>query len=409
MLHRTPKDYDICTSARPEQVQGWFQRTVATGIRYGTVTVLTGSLAVEVGTFRQALSGKRGSKQIEMLKETDPREDVFNRDFTINGLLFDGEQILDYVGGRADLKQGIIRAIGDPVARLREDPLRLLRAIRLGCQLGFTIASGTLSAMAVHASWITRIAAERIREECHGILLSDRPAHGFRLVQRIGLLKFILPELDACYRFEQHNPHHNQDVFEHILTVVENTPPQLHLRWAALLHDIGKPLTFTRDERGIGHFYGHQLKSYDLAQKILTRLKVDQKLVRQVVLLVKEHMSKLKNPSNSTLRRLIHRVGSEHVLDLLDLQIADANRPGKEDDVQALQEVKQRIRAMLDADAPVGLKMLAINGDDLKTLGVPPSKALGRILSALLEKVMDSPDLNTREDLLALAEKMLRE
>jgi tRNA nucleotidyltransferase (CCA-adding enzyme) len=405
ILNKQPKDYDICTRSLPEQVKALFPKVVDTGIKYGTVTVLTNGFPVEVTTFRKVVYNPDGPRATEIVYGTDTAADVRKRDFTINGLLFDGNQIIDYVGGESDLKNRIIRAIEDPNDRFGEDPLRMMRAIRFRCQLGFEIEPATLEAMGHQAKLAEKLSQERIRDELNKILLSAYPDEGFRLLHQTGLLKQVLPELELCHGFQQQNPYHSQDVFEHILTAVKNSPPELNLRWAALLHDIGKPDTFSLDENGIGHFYEHHLKSCDLAETILNRLKFDRKSIRQVTILVREHMNLLKTMKRSALKRLINRVGAENYEALLELQIADVKRAKTTEEIEELHRVKARIQAILQKQEPLNLRELAINGDDLKALGIEPGKMMGRILRDLLEKVIDNPELNTRERLLDIVER----
>ena len=401
LLGKVPKDFDICTGARPAEVKKLFSEVIDTGIQYGTVTVLCDRLAIEVTTFRKSMEcigdGSRTNK-IEFGQTA--AEDVQKRDFTINGLLFDGEKVTDYVDGLSDLDQKIIRAIGDPDERIREDSLRMMRAIRFVCQLGFAIEPLTQAAICNNASLISRVSPERIRDELIQILLCNCPSKGFYLLHETGLLIFILPELEKCFNFNQRNPHHSQDVFGHIMTVLENTPLDLTIRLAALLHDIGKPLTFSLGEDGVGHFYGHNLKSCDLAKAVLTRLKFDNKTIDKVLILIKEHMNRLKSPGKSTLKRLINRAGIGNVEALLDLQIADVDRPGKKDEVKDLQDIKQQISTILWENGPMKVSDLAINGDDLISLGIAPGEAMGKILNELLDLVIEKPESNTREDLL---------
>jgi tRNA nucleotidyltransferase (CCA-adding enzyme) len=405
ILNKQPKDYDICTRALPEQVKTLFPKVVDTGIKYGTVTVLTNGFPVEVTTFRKVVYNPDGPRATEIVYGTDASADVRKRDFTINGLLFDGNQIIDYVGGESDIKNRIIRAIEDPNDRFGEDPLRMMRAIRFRCQLGFEIEPATLEAMGHQAKLAEKLSQERIRDELNKILLSAYPNEGFRLLHQTGLLKQILPELELCFGFQQQNPYHTQDVFEHILNVVKNSPPELNIRWAALFHDIGKPDTFSLDGNGIGHFYEHHLKSCDLAETILNRLKFDRKSIRQVTILVREHMNLLKTMKRSALKRLINRVGAENYEALLELQIADVKRAKTTEEIEELHRVKARIQAILQKQEPLNLRELAINGDDLKALGIEPGKMMGRILRDLLEKVIDNPELNTRERLLDIVER----
>lgn len=408
LLGKEPKDYDICTQARPEQVKSLFAKVVDSGIKYGTVTVLTSDISagVEVTTFRKVVQNPDGPRASEIVFGSGPAEDVLKRDFTINGLLYDGETVVDYVDGQADLKNGVIRGIENADRRFQEDPLRMMRAVRLGCQLGFEIEPETLAAIGRNAALIGHVSSERIRDELVKILLGNGPAAGFRLLYSVGLLSIILPELALCYGFDQVNPHHTQDIFEHIMTVVENTPPDLIIRLAALLHDIGKPLTFSIDEEGTGHFYDHHLKSHELSKKILTRLKFDNKIIWQVSLLIKEHMNRLKNPKCSTLKRLINRVGAANIDALLELQMADVKRPGKMDEVADLLRIKGEIEAVLRKKEPMNPRELAINGDDLMALGIKPGKMMGRILMELTDKVIEDPGRNTRENLLAMAREI---
>ncbi|HEX3044257.1 MAG TPA: CCA tRNA nucleotidyltransferase [Bacillota bacterium] len=402
LLGKAPKDYDICTKAKPEEVKALFPKVIDTGIKYGTVTVLMNELAVEVTTYRKVVTYAGGPRASMIEYGSDAREDVVKRDFTINGLLFDGSQVVDYVQGIPDIRQGLIRAIEAPAARFTEDPLRMMRAVRFCSQLGFELEASTLEAITAEADLITRASPERIRDELVKILLSDRPAAGLRLLYRTGLLKWVLPELERCQGFNQRNPRHSLDVFDHTLAVVENVPGALVLRLAALLHDVGKPLTFSVGEDGIGHFYGHDRKSSELAVEILSRLRFDHKTIDSVALLVKEHMRRLQSPSKSALKRLINRVGAELVFSLLDLQIADIKRPETLQEAGQLEELKNQVRSILDENEPIGFKALAINGHDLKTLGINPGVQMKEILSFLLEQVIDHPELNNRERLLEI-------
>lgn len=402
LLGKPPKDYDICTSATPGEVKNLFSRVLETGIQYGTVTVLSSDLAVEVTTFRSAVANPEGPRASEILFGSTAAEDVLKRDFTINGLLFDGEQVVDYVGGLADLKNRVIRGIENPTGRFREDPLRMLRAIRLACLLGFEVETQTQTAIAQNAALIARVAVERVREELNKILLSPKPAQGLRQLHQFALLRLIMPELEACCGFAQCNPHHAQDVWEHSLAVVERTPPELILRWAALLHDVGKPLTFSRDGEGIGHFYGHHLKSADLAFEILTRFRFDHKRLEQVVALAREHMSLHDLLGRSALKRLINRVGAENIPALLELYQADLPRPLSDQEMERIKRHKATLSQILEGGEPLRPRQLAINGDDLMALGIKPGRKMGRVITALMERVIEHPEWNTREQLLAL-------
>jgi tRNA nucleotidyltransferase (CCA-adding enzyme) len=406
LLGKEPKDFDICTKATPEEVKTIFSKVIDTGIKYGTVTVLQGTWAVEITTFRRSVHIFDGARTGNIEFGDSAAEDVGKRDFTINGLLFDGCQIIDYLDGLADLDRKIIRAIDSPGERFTEDALRMLRAVRFSCQLDFSIEPSTVEAITKNAALIANVARERIRDEMVKVLISGSPARGFRLLEETGLLRHFLPELHQCYGFDQHNPHHIHDVFEHIMTVLDATPAKLPIRLAALLHDIGKPPTFSLGENGIGHFYSHQLESYDLAKKILARLKFDNQMIEVVSILIKEHMSRYESPRKSTLKKLMNRVGVENIEDLIELQKADVKGSDPSHDIKFLQTTKETIAAIILEKEPLSIKDLAINGNDLMAMGIEPGVEMGRLLKELLNKVLNQPELNTREQLLKIVKEI---
>lgn len=393
LLGKDPKDYDISTEAYPEQVKRIFQKVVDTGIKFGTVTVINRGFSVEVTAFRKINPDFAATFE----------EDVKTRDFTINGLLFDGEKTIDLVGGLEDLAGGRIRAIGDPHDRIKEDALRMLRALRLHCQLDFTIEDGTFSAITHNSSLIQGVAQERIRDELIKILMSSQPAEGMRMLHHTGILKFILPELEACHNFDQKNFHHNKNVFEHILAVVDYTPNDLILRLSALLHDIAKPLTFTLDDKGVGHFYFHNIKGQELAAEILTRLKFDHKTIETVGALVREHMSVLRVPRHRTIKRLINRVGRENIYQLIELQIADEMASAPPHNFRIFQDLKQAVSQIFANNEPLTLRDLAVSGADLIALGFPPGPEMGKVLDMLLDRVINNPKINKKEMLIKIA------
>ena len=246
LLGKKPKDFDICTEATPENVQGLFDKVIDTGLTFGTVTVLINDIPIEVTTFRRSIPFKNGHRQVVTNFGQSEIEDVNARDFTVNGLLFDGCNVIDHVNGLGDLQEKVIRTVGNPDSRFREDALRMMRAIRLCCELDFRIEQSTLDAVAGNATLIENVAQERIREELVKILLSKVPSKGIRLMRKTGLLQYVLPELQACYQFDQRTPYHDKDVFDHTMAVLDNTPDHLVVRLAALLHDIAKPKTLDR-------------------------------------------------------------------------------------------------------------------------------------------------------------------
>lgn len=388
VIGRVPKDYDICSDARPEDVKSIFPKVVETGAKHGTVSVLMNGTVVEVTTYRA------GPIDYSVIA------DVKKRDFTINALLFDGEGIIDHVGGIKDINNKTIRAVGEPWARFIEDPLRMVRAVRLHCQLGFEIEGETLKEISNLANSVDRAAPERIRDELIKILVSQRPSSGIRLLQRTGLLNHIIPELNLCYGFEQHNPHHCKDVFEHIMDVLDKVPENLIVRLAALVHDIGKPGTFFRDEKGVGHFYGHHVEGYHISRKILHRLRFDNKTIDKVSILVKEHMTR-GIQKDSSLKKLMKRVGVENLSLLFALQIADELGSKRNPDISEILHIKQRAEDIISRREPITVKDLAIDGNDLIEIGIQPGPAVGKVLEKLLNITWERPELNNRQDLLS--------
>jgi tRNA nucleotidyltransferase (CCA-adding enzyme) len=405
LLNRSPKDYDICTEATPKDVGDTFERVAPIGLKFGTVTVLCGDHQVEVTSMRKAcIPGQNESHLVACKAEIDVRL----RDFTINALLFDGSKLVDYVEGLNDLRCGIIRAVGDAEERFREDPLRLMRAIRFSCQLNFKIETNTYQEIVANAKLINSISQERVRDELTLLLTIESPAKGIRLLQTTGLLQYILPELQKCCGFQQRNPHHDKDVFEHTLAVLDHTPNNILVRLAALLHDAGKPETFTIGPNGVGHFYGHNEVGYRLVKQILRRLKYDKRTIEVISILVKEHMNKLNATQTKAIKRLINRVGKDKIDILIDLQVADIAGSAPPHDIRPLEELRERLREIIVQDVPLEVKDLAINGTDLITLGIKDGSDIGRVLDKLLQKILDDPELNQRDILLQFAKDYMR-
>ena len=412
-LGKEPKDYDICTSAIPEKVMNIFKPThnvIETGLKHGTITLIADHLyiknalriPIEVTTFRSDGDYSNGRRPDSVKFGVTVQEDVSRRDFTINGLLYDSEKVIDYVGGLKDLKNKTICAVGDPWDRYQDDHLRMMRCIRFACQLNFNIEEYTFLAIKYKCSLIKNISQERIKDELCKILLSDRPAEGIQLLEKSGLLQYILPELQECVGFDQHNYHHRKNVFDHILKVLDATPCSLNLRLASLLHDIGKPKTFTIDENNIGHFYSHHIVGFDMSEEILKRLKFDNNTIDNVRILVREHMSRYPKLRTNSIKKLINRVGKNNIDDLINLQIADIIGSKPPYEFEDIINLKKEIQRVLDAKEPLSVKDLAINGHDLMSVGIQPGKRMGEILNELVEIVLKDPELNIKEKLLEI-------
>jgi tRNA nucleotidyltransferase (CCA-adding enzyme) len=365
-------------------------------------------MAIEVTTFRKSVEFEDGERHSITGFSNSPEQDINSRDFTINALLFDGDKVIDLVGGLKDLDNKIIRAVGIPGDRFTEDALRMVRAIRFSCQLNFSIEHNTLGTIGLLADLIKKAAPERIRDELVKILSSPVPSTGLRLLQSTGLLKYFLPELEACYKFDQLNPYHDKDVFDHILAVVDYTPNDPVLRMSALLHDIAKPEAFTIDDKGIGHFYDHNLKGETLSRLIMGRLKYDNKTTDIVGNLVREHMSKLQNPRPATVKKLINRVGAGNVFRLIDLMMADEAGSAPPHNFEPMAALKDEVQRILKNAEPLAIRDLAVSGEDLIEMGFKEGPEIGLVLNKLLKRVIASPELNNKKLLSEMARKLYK-
>lgn len=408
LMGRTPHDFDITTNALPEEIMKVFSgyKVIPTGLKHGTVTVLTEGEPLEITTYRidGDYSDNRRPDSISFTRNL--KEDLARRDFTVNALAFSPDEgIVDYFCGQQDLQNKLIRCVGDANKRFSEDALRILRALRFASQLNFQIESATRQALFNNKGLLKNISMERIHDELLKLLMGQkaRPI----LAEYIDIFEDLFPELLAMKGFDQNTPYHIYDVLIHTLYVVEYVPNVPCLKLAALLHDVGKPLTYTVDEKGIGHFYGHGTESVRLAEGILTRLKVDKQTKERVLILIKHHNDTI-NPDEKSVKRWLNRLGTEVFWDLIELKKADdlAHNPRFESRTKLLGQVTEIARKILDAGECITLKDLKINGNDLLDLGFAPNKELGNTLNKLLYMVMDERVPNQRESLLAAAKAL---
>lgn len=408
LMHREPKDWDITTSALPEDISQIFATTIPTGIKHGTITVVINKTSYEVTTFR--IDGKYSDNRHpdEVIFSNSLYEDLGRRDFTINSMAYNHtEGLQDPFNGEKDLRNKLICSVGNPDLRFNEDSLRMLRAIRFSTELNFQIDKNTADSIKKNYLLIKNVSMERIRDEISKILLSNTPSIGFHELNNTGLLKIILPELSICVGFSQLNPHHHKDIFEHIMLVVDNSPNNLIVRIAALLHDIGKPNCFTIDKNGIGHFYMHPMESARISQEILKRLKFDNNTIKTVYTLIKEHMVNKNNLKLPAIKKFINRVGIDNLEYLFDLQIADIKGHKPPHDFSYVTNLKNSVKEVLNRKDPLSLKDLAIDGNDLMNIGYPKGAIMGSILKELLELVIKKPELNKKEILIDKANKKL--
>lgn len=404
ILGRPAADWDITTNAKPEQVKALFSRTIDTGLQHGTVTILQGKEGFEVTTYRIDGEYQDGRHPSEVIFTPSLLEDLKRRDFTINAMAYnEAEGLIDAFDGMKDLKNRQIRCVGEPRERFTEDALRILRAVRFSAQLNFEIEKDTRAAIAEFADSLTRISSERIQTELVKLLTSDHPEI-FRTLYDTGITAVILPEFDACMKTPQNHPHHCCCVGEHLLLALQAVEADKVLRLAALLHDIGKPITHTRDADGIDHFHGHGEAGKELAGKILRRLKFDNDTVYRVKHLVQVH-DYLQIPlTPKGVRRAVFKIGKEHFPDYLKLRRADilAQNPSmQKEKLEALTKLEVLYQQILEEQNCLSLKDLAVSGTDLIEAGLKPGPQIGEALKKLLEQVIENPEYNTKEYLLS--------
>ena len=403
LLGLTPHDYDLCTNAAPGETASVFvQHTlVRSGEKHGTIGVVVDKQVIEITTFRTE-GGYEDSRHPGWVRFVpNVEEDLARRDFTVNAMAYNPSRgYIDPFGGQEDLQKGVLRAVGDPFARFTEDALRILRGVRFGVRFSLIPEPDTLAAMEELSPLMDNLARERVFDELCKLLPLINAS---QLETYEPILTRVIPPLASCVGFAQHNPHHIYDVYGHTARVVEAVPPRLALRWAALLHDCGKPLCFQRDERGVGHFYGHAGESARLADALLLQLKAPTALRERVVLLVAEHMTPLE-PDKRLLRRRLGKFGPEVLKELLCLQKADAVATGTVAELERFSVLSALIEEILSEQACLTVRDLTINGRDLQALGITPGPQMGQCLQWLLEQVQDEHLPNEPQSLLAAAE-----
>ena len=411
ILGKVPHDWDITTSALPEQVKSLFDRTFDTGIEHGTVTVLLHGEGYEVTTYRVDGKYEDGRHPKEVTFTASLEEDLRRRDFTINAMAYnDSRGLVDLFGGKEDLDAGIIKAVGNPTERFTEDALRMLRALRFSAQLGFEIESATYQAICDLAPTLERISAERIQVEMVKLVTSDHPER-LREVYNTGLSKVFFPELDVMMECEQHNKHHMYTVGEHAIKSMELAPADKVIRLTMMLHDVAKPACKTTDEKGQDHFKMHPVKGVDMARAVLRRLKFDNDTTDKVCNLVKNHDDR-PEINERNVRRMIIRVGQENFNDLLSVKRADTLAQSmyhREEKLAYIDELEGMYQSVIAAGDCLRIKDLKINGKDLISLGVPQGQKIGAILNELFDEVVDSPELNNREYLFKRATELVKE
>ena len=408
ILGKEPADWDITTSASPEEVKALFTHTIDTGIAHGTVTIMCGKCGYEVTTYRIDGEYKDGRHPESVAFTNLLSEDLRRRDFTINAMAYNQtEGLVDLFGGMQDLQDGVIRCVGEATERFSEDALRMLRAVRFAAQLGFSIDKATYDAICALAPTIARVSMERIMVELVKLLTSAHPEE-MRTVYACGLTGIFLSEFDAMMETPQHTVHHQYSVGEHTIHALMAVPADRVLRLTMLFHDVAKPVCRTTDEAGNDHFYGHPEIGAEMTGQILRRLKFDNDTIRSVKRLVRFHdMRPVLQEKN--VRRSIVKMGLESFPEIFAVKRADTLAQSmymRQQKLDAIDQFEALYDRIMEKQVCVQKKDLALNGKDLLDLGVPQGKKVGEILDLLFAQVIEEPAKNTREELLAEAKRL---
>ena len=401
LLGREPEDWDVTTSAEPQEIKDIFPVTIDTGIQHGTVTVRIDGENYEVTTFRTDgnYADHRRPEEVYFTKSLE--EDLLRRDFTINAMAWSTGRLVDLYGGQQDLANGIIRCVGDPFERFTEDALRILRAFRFAAQLDFVIEEQTREAIKAHREDLRYISAERIQTEMTKILTSPHPEI-IRDMYELGVTEVILPEFDPLMKVEQRNPHHCLSAGEHTIKAMQEIQPTPVLRWTMLIHDMGKAVCHQFEE-GKDKYKGHAKVSEQYARDIMNRMKMDNATSRAVTKLVRVHDDRMPAEPR-TVRRAINRIGEDLFEDDCKVRRADVLAQSmylREEKIKNLDDIDALYKQILAEKQCVSLKDLAVTGSDLIAEGVEPGPEIGEILQQMLEWVIDDPAMNEKEKLLA--------
>ena len=410
LLGRTPNDWDITTSAKPMEVKALFSHTIDTGIQHGTVTILLDREGFEVTTYRIDGEYEDGRHPKEVSFTGSLEEDLKRRDFTINALAYNETAgLIDIFEGQKDLKDGIIRCVGNAEERFTEDALRMLRAIRFSAQLGYRIEENTLAAIHKLAGNLEKISAERIQTELLKLMVSPHPDY-LRTAYECGVTKVFFPEFDLAMETPQNHPHHCYNVGEHILHSLIEVPADKVLRLTMLLHDIAKPQCLTVDEKGITHFHGHEEMGAEMSRVILRRLRMDNDTTDKVCRLVRFHdYGNGVAPDRRIVRRAVNKIGEDLFDDFLLVKKADLLAQSmylREEKLSNLAAWDTCYREIREAEECVSLRTLAVNGRDLIAAGLQPGRELGDILKQLLDEVLETPEKNEKDYLISRAKEL---
>lgn len=401
LLERKALDWDITTNATVDNVKSIFKNIRQFALKHETITLVNSGEFFEI----TAMKGGGGIN-------ADIYSDLCHRDFTINAMAYDEKKsiVLDPHNGASDIKRKIVKAVNDPAERFREDPLRMLRAVRIAGELGFKIEEKTLDNISSHSYLLKMVSVERIRDELIRIILCEKPSKLLEILQRTGVLQHVVPELLEGYGMTQ-NSWHSYTVFEHVIKTVDNVPPNHLLRFAALLHDVGKPRV-KEDVNGTCHFYNHEKVSSSMTKEIMERLRFSNEDIKKVTNLISNHMIDYNDAwSDGAIRRLIRRAGMESIGDLLLLKKADIIAHGKVDlNTDPIDHLEARINKIKKDNTSINISDLAISGKKIMdTLDLAPGPDVGNILEKLLEIIIDNPEFNSEEKLTGILQAFRKE
>ena len=408
LLNIPIKDYDVATDAVPNKIIEIFKdyTTVSVGKKFGTVVVVINDENIEITTYRKESGYTDGRHPENVFFSTNIEDDLSRRDFTVNAMAYSEKSgLIDLYGGVSDLKDKILRTVGNPRTRIREDYLRIMRMIRFSATLGFKPEEYLLNVCREEKNGIKKISKERIASELNSILISDNVKYGFDLLKEIEMLGIILPEIQAMVGFDQKNANHNLDLYEHSLNTVSLTKPDLVTRIAALFHDVGKLETFKLNDRGEFSFIGHEKVSGEIAKKVLKSYNYSNYIKNNVFLLINAHMCCLNTYTKKNIRKLLRKLREENVMRLFDLQTADIMSTVNKN-LENIENGKRILNEVISEKNPIFIKDMKINGNDLISLGYPEGKEIGLILRKLNEKVLKNPELNEYSVLMKLAEDL---
>lgn len=408
LLGKDPYDWDIATSATPEEIREVFRgyRQLNAGLKHGTVAVLVDNEFIEITTYRIDGEYSDGRRPDRVFFTVNITEDLARRDFTINACAMGDNGIIDPFGGQKDLKERTIRCVGDPIDRFREDALRILRGIRFASVLGFTVEENTKRAMFKCKDLLKNISQERITDEFCKTLLGNKVYD--TLLEFKDIIVFMVPEVGDMVGFKQHNRYHIYDVYQHTLKAVESIDRDISLRMAMFFHDIGKPSCFSLDQNQVGHFYGHAKVSAGITRKILKRMRFSNRDIQKIIELIGFHDRQIGLTSKSV-KRLVACLGEAQFRRLLKVKKADAKAKNPiflQDKLKNLNAIEKKLDDILAEDPCIALRDLAVNGKDLIDMGIPQGKKIGRILNKLLDMVINEELDNNREDLLKMVKTL---